>query len=731
MRRAVVALLVLSAAWLTPVVGSGRAQPAAPRPGPPVLYAAPASPPQLQNGRGWPAAPLMVSGADAYARGEYLYQDFVYDSYGANTTNTPLPPDVTPSTSDQSSSAPTGDVVYPTDAKTYGYNAADLLEFRARLDGSGVTYRITLNTMLKPQIAGVAIGIDTDRRARTGRADWGYGIGSLGPLGLELVLVTWGTEARLDRRRVPSSVDVRRNQIEVRAPSLRPNGRTWRHYVVVGLHDVKRGVFKQILDQPTPSEPGGAHGTDAPPVFNVGFRFKEPLGRDPEPGPRTVGIGNWREHAQARALAARDISAFRSDIDFGKLAARVRESRVPRNGWVSRLYASHLNFGEGARDARPMFLGPIQPYGVYVPMRYRSGRPAPLHLLLHSLGSNFNEYAALMPNSLRQLGEERGSFLLTTEGRGADGWYHDEAEVDLFEAWADLARAYNIDADRVTIGGYSMGGYGTYKIASQYPDLFARGFAVVGPPDEHPLGGPTGGVAEDRQNTLRIADNLRNVPLLMWNGLNDELVPVAGVLQFEQRLYDLAYRHELDLFPGFDHFLFAIVDQWGPGRDFLGRATVEHAPARLTYRAMPEMDNAKLGLVHDHAYWVSDIRVARGARSGLVDATSLALAGETVDARDASGVGTEPAPHLRRAIDWLLARLPQRASVPNEVAIRLTDVSATSLWVEQAGLDATRPIVVASESNRRVTLTLRAGNASRSITLPAGRARRILRLEAA
>jgi dienelactone hydrolase len=728
MRRAVVALLVLSAAWLTPVVDSGRAQPISARPGPPILYAPPATPPQLQNGRGWHAAPLMASGADAYVRGEYLYQDFVFDSYGANTTNAPLPPDVTPSTSDQSSSAPTGDVVYPTDAKTYGFNAADLLEFRTQLDGSGVTYRITLNTMLQPQAAGVAIGIDTDRSPRTGRADWGYGIGSLGRLGLEHVLVMWGKGARLDGRRVPASIDVRRNQIEVRAPSLRPNRRTWRHYVVVGLYDAKRAAFKQVLNQPTPSDPGGAHGTDTPPIFNVGFRFNEPLGREPEPGPRTVGNGNWREHAQAKALAARDISSFHSDIDFGKIATRARESRVPRHGWVSRLYASHLNLGEGARDARPMFLGPIQPYGVYVPTRYRAGRPAPMHLLLHSLGSNFNEYAAFMPNILRQLGEERGSFVLTTEGRGADGWYHDEAEVDLFEAWADLARVYDIDADRVTIGGYSMGGYGTYKIASQYPDLFARGFAIVGPPDEHPLGGPTGGLVEDEQNTVRIAENLRNVPLLMWNGLNDELVPAAGVLLLEQRLYDLAYRHELDLFPGFDHLAFAIVDQWGPGQDFLGRATVEHAPARVTYRAMPEMDNAKLGLAHDHAYWVSDIRVARGARSGLVDTTSLALAGETVDARDASGVGTEPAPHVRRAIEWLLARLPQRASVPNKIELHVTDVSAVTVWVEQAGLDTTRPIVITTESNRPVTVMLRADDGFRRLTLPVGRSRHVVSL---
>ena len=33
-----------------------------------------------------------------------------------------------------------------------------------------------------------------------------------------------------------------------------------------------------------------------------------------------------------------------------------------------------------------------------------------------------------------------------------------------------------------SISGYSMGGYGTYKLAAQFPDLFARANPVVGPP---------------------------------------------------------------------------------------------------------------------------------------------------------------------------------------------------------------------------------------------------------
>src|SRR2546428_572556 len=61
-----------------------------PRPGPDVLYAAPAFAPQLENVGVWFAAPILVSGASAYRRGEFLYQDFLYDDHGDAATGQPV-----------------------------------------------------------------------------------------------------------------------------------------------------------------------------------------------------------------------------------------------------------------------------------------------------------------------------------------------------------------------------------------------------------------------------------------------------------------------------------------------------------------------------------------------------------------------------------------------------------------------------------------------------------------
>ena len=74
--------------------------------------------------------------------------------------------------------------------------------------------------------------------------------------------------------------------------------------------------------------------------------------------------------------------------------------------------------------------------------------------------------------------------MITPSGRGTDGWYYGAAGADTFEVWADVARRYELDPGYTAISGYSMGGYGTYKFATQYPDLFAAGQPVVGPPGQ-------------------------------------------------------------------------------------------------------------------------------------------------------------------------------------------------------------------------------------------------------
>jgi len=80
--------------------------------------------------------------------GEYLYQDYVHDDFGAETSGEPFNTTfvTSPSTGTGTPDAAnynTGDVTYPTDVARYGNNAADLVELRIAPGPDDVAYRVT------------------------------------------------------------------------------------------------------------------------------------------------------------------------------------------------------------------------------------------------------------------------------------------------------------------------------------------------------------------------------------------------------------------------------------------------------------------------------------------------------------------------------------------------------------------------------------------------------------
>ncbi len=751
---------------------------AAPRPGPDALYGDNPTPPQLENGPGWDADPLMVSGCDAYVDGEYLYQDYVYDDRGADVRSWVASTPTNASSLGGVLSQPTGDYHYPNDEDRYGYNAADLLEFRARPTDDGVVYRITLNTMLEPDAAAIAIGIDTEAAPDLGssegrRTDWGYGLGDLGAP-VDHRLVTWGTGAELDDTPLDDdrvNVDVHRNQIEVEAP-LDPDDDTWRHYITVGLWDREAEAFQEVGVEPDDDRPGGAKpDQDTPPVFNVGFRFDEPYNRNLGPldvgrgffdlldvtgighsllemvldrSPRVLGEGNWREHAQAMALAERDISRFGAEIDFGKLRDGVVERNTPDAGIVSLLYPSRYYLGEGVDTDHDILEGRIQPYSAYIPAELEE--PAPMVMLLHSLSCSYTQYPVYTPNLITEIGEPNNAVVLMPQARGPGRWYKREAELDVFEAWRDLETRIDIDRSRVTLGGYSMGGFGTCVLAAQCPDLFGRGFSVVGPPTEDPIEGLTGGLVrsppsltttlfggegggqvlnvftEGPSSALEIAENLRHVPMLVWNGLGDPLVPVISPDNYARRLKKHGYRHQFDVFPAETHLSFGIRDRWTGIPEFVARSKVIRNPRRVTYRHLPKLDHPEVDLVHDGAYWVSGITTRADRSSGLVDAISYADGYAPPEVGTFTEYGREPRRHLSRGVQWETPAVESRTSPENRIEVRLEGVESVTLWVEEAGLDVDDELTLEVESDAPATITLATPFGSHDVEVPAGEA---------
>jgi hypothetical protein len=634
-----------AAAGSLPAVTSGH------RPGPDILYSAPAIAPQLQNTGFWHARPILISGASAYRDGEYLYQGFLYDDHGANGQ---LRDENDPAWSSQAFARMDGSYTYPTNP-VYAGNAANLVELRVKPLTGATAFRVTLNTLEDPSLIGTTIAIGDSQAS----LPIPHGANASAPG--RLFLTVHGTTADLldaatGRPVLPApsvSVDLVRGQIEIRVPHAAwdPGRRTVRLAAAVGLW--APGTDHYLLPQQNAdaSHPGGAGVLGTPEAFfDVAFRHNEPM-----PNPAQIATTEsaspawWRDAEQGTELARNVLTPFYDEVNFGKLLDRVNDDMggtpqgVPQTGPMDRILASHFSDGQGVDFTHACgtaachgeLRGNLQPYAVYIPHK-----PAPragygLTLLLHSLDSNFNQF--LSNNNQSQFGERGdGSIVITPEGRGFDGWYYDWAGADTFEVWADVARRYRLDPAHTVITGYSMGGYATWKFATQYPDLFAAAQPTVGPTV---LGteyvGVTPPAAGESTNTIHQLASLRNIPFLIWVASSDEIVPTAGTITNARQMDSLGYRYEYDAFAPAEHLTLAINDQFASAAAFLDDATVKLDPPHVTYAYNPTMDFPADGTTAGHAYWLSNVH--------LRDSSGTPPIG-TIDVRSHGfGVGDPPA----------------------------------------------------------------------------------------
>jgi hypothetical protein len=245
-------------------------------PGPPLLYEAPPRAPQLENVGIWQAEPLLISGAAGYRKGEFLYQDFLYDDRGATTNGNSGPTNL----------ARSGRYTYPTNVADYFENLADLVEVRLKLTSAGTAFRLTFNSMSSPALVGTTIGLGgTAGSLRT----MPFGANAVQPADVFVTLhgdvavvsdaASGGVLASL-----PVAADVERRQVEVQLPFnlYDPRGRIVRVSAAAGLWDVANNAYLIPGTTATATSPGGA-GTNTPNPPGVLQRRLQVYRTRPEP----------------------------------------------------------------------------------------------------------------------------------------------------------------------------------------------------------------------------------------------------------------------------------------------------------------------------------------------------------------------------------------------------------------------------------------------------------------
>ena len=164
-------------------------------------------------------------------------------------------------------------------------------------------------------------------------------------------------------------------------------------------------------------------------------------------------------------------------------------------------------------------------YRMFVPDAQQRVRPLPIVIYLHGSGGvgtdNLRQISGGNTNGTHvwiapQAQARHPAFVVVPQlpngnrwdARGADGIATYASLV--IELLGSLSREFALDLDRVYLIGQSMGGMGTWDLITKRPELFAAAVPLCG------------------EGTPSRAQAARNVPIWVFHGAKDELVPVAG-----------------------------------------------------------------------------------------------------------------------------------------------------------------------------------------------------------
>ena len=160
----------------------------------------------------------------------------------------------------------------------------------------------------------------------------------------------------------------------------------------------------------------------------------------------------------------------------------------------------------------------------------------PLILFLHGSGergNNLDMVKAHSPFTYKSLIKEPVAILAPQ--CPANTWWNTETVYQLLK---EIQSKYKIDASRIYLTGLSMGGWGTWKLAMEHPEMFAAVAPVCAP--------------ADRVMEANISQ-FKNLPIKIFHGGNDDIVSPINSINMYQALKKVNQNVTLTIFPDDNH----------------------------------------------------------------------------------------------------------------------------------------------------------------------------------
>ena len=189
-------------------------------------------------------------------------------------------------------------------------------------------------------------------------------------------------------------------------------------------------------------------------------------------------------------------------------------------------------------------------YRFHAPAKVEPGKRYPLVLFLHGVGSRGSDNTRQLCNGvwpifsyMKAKGME--GYIIAPQCPDGEKWgplvanrmatKPSAAMALVMELLEKTIKDFPVDARRVYVTGLSMGGFGTWDIVQRRPDLFAAAMPVCGGGDSS------------------LAWKMRTVPLWVFHGDRDTVVPFARSRQMVSALWQCDGNVRYREYPGVGH----------------------------------------------------------------------------------------------------------------------------------------------------------------------------------
>lgn len=174
-------------------------------------------------------------------------------------------------------------------------------------------------------------------------------------------------------------------------------------------------------------------------------------------------------------------------------------------------------------------------YQLYLPEGYASDTTKrwPLVMFLHGAGETGNDVERIKVHGLPKLINEgrQFPFIVVSPQASTYNW----ESKDLFKLYEYIIKENRVDIERVYLTGLSMGGFGTWAMAIEYPELFAAIIPICG----------GGDISEIKR--------LKHMPVWCFHGDKDNIVSLSSSEEMVDALRKYNDNVNFTVYPGVGH----------------------------------------------------------------------------------------------------------------------------------------------------------------------------------